>query len=55
MTHLHDDEGNVQFQRRLKTWEKRLAALSDEILVFIIQCATHQLNIRNEKGEHRNG
>jgi len=41
------------FRSRMRTWEKRIGTLSDELLVFIIQCATNQLNIRREKGTHK--
>ena len=49
MTGAYDDIEERNLRNRMKTWDKRTKTLSDEMLMYIIQAATHELNIRQEK------
>lgn len=46
---MDDDKDMRNFRNRMRTWEKRITTLSDELLIYIIQCATYQLTMRSEK------
>jgi len=49
MTGAYDDEEERNLRRRMRTWDKRVRTLKDEMLVYIIQAATYELNKRGEK------
>ena len=44
-----EDKEIVLLRNRMRVWEKRIKTLSDELLIYIIQCATYELNKRGEK------
>jgi hypothetical protein len=46
---IYDDEGNVQLRRKMMMWDKRIASANDETLMYIIQSAEYEMNLRHEK------
>lgn len=49
MTSIYDDEGNVRLRRKMMMWDKRIASADDETLMYIIQAAEYEMNMRHEK------